>query len=82
MVTAGPAAQNQVSSKALSRHRIADLTVAAKQQPCRVSDGDDQMALVCTGSPLVGRPTRLDHRHCSSELGYAESTARIWSGGY
>lgn len=82
MATTGPLGENKFISKAPSRLKIADIKVSAKQQLARVKDIEDQTRLVCTGSSLVGRPIRLDHRHCSSELGYAESTARIWSGCY
>ena len=82
MVTAGPVGQNQFISKAPPRFQVADLEASAEQQLFRIENSEGQLMLVCTGSPLVGRPTRLNHRHCASELGYAESTARFWSGGY
>lgn len=82
MVTTVTTARNQVISKAPLRLQSSHLTVPASQQPLRADDGEDQLGLVCTGSPLVGRPTELDHRRCASEWGYAESTARLWSGCY
>ena len=82
MVTTRSIGRNQFISKAPPQFQVADFEASAKQQLFRVEDGEDQRGLVCTGSPLVGRPTRPVHENCASELGYAESTARIWSGCY
>lgn len=82
MVTTGPVGQNQFISKAPPRFQVADLEASAEQQLFRIENSEGQLMLVSVGSSPVGRPTELDHRHCASELGYAESTARIWSGCY
>lgn len=82
MATTGPVGRNQSISKAPPRLQIADLKVSAKQQLPVAGNGEDQLGLVCTGSSFPDRPTRVRHRHCSSELGYAERTVRFWSGCY
>ncbi|WP_188716976.1 hypothetical protein [Paracoccus acridae] len=82
MVTTGLIGQNHVISKSLLCFQVANLEASAKQQVFRVENAEDQLRLVSVGSSLGGRPTELDHRHCASELGYAERTARIWSGCY
>ena len=82
MIATGPVDRNQFISKSPPCLQIADLKVSAKQQLLRVEDREDPSRLVCMGSSFPDRPTRVRHGHCSSELGYAESTARIWNGCY